>query len=626
MKIFIFCLVVCNSIILNAYETYFYNNYKLGQRAGVVPGGEFINPITVNSNSVEDLNPIHLFGNKATNRLVNFIHTNEIPKNNFTIEFWILNHVNTEIGVAFYLRNFRNKNSIPLTFAYYGNNILIGIQSKNNNIEFNLNLDSLAKASFKGEKARDLAYKNWNYHFVMTISNQKLKLFQNSNLIFSTDNIELPDISQETQTEIAAYLKNEPFMDLSNILRYFSIDSIAQNESEIINRNTKFKRIIDKGLLHPEKFHFNAGPYLQYATKNSINIIWETDRNADFMIEYGKELPLNKAIKIENLKNDISVNKEHFIQEIILSDLESATQYFYNIKARSSDGEIIESGVLTFATAVEDNMPYSYVVIGDTEARAHINDQLSKLIWAERPNFMIIAGDLTDGGLQSNKYEWNYEYFQGMNQIVSRIPVFPILGNGEGDVYWYDKYHFLPGTGENYSFKYGNSEHFLLNSNRKNDFAEGGIYYNWLDSALSVSKAKWKFVTFHHAPYSSDEDDYGNTWEGKSDQGDLRIRKITPLFDKYDVDMVFYGHLHCYERSFPIMNNKIDSEGTRYILTGGAGGNLEDFAPTKTWFNQKTYRGHHYVKIDINADYLEYYMYDINGNMIDSFNMHKSTK
>jgi hypothetical protein len=144
-----------------------------------------------------------------------------------------------------------------------------------------------------------------------------------------------------------------------------------------------------------------------------------------------------------------------------------------------------------------------------------------------------------------------------------------------------------------------------------------------LSELPSKSTAEWKFVTFHHAPYSSDEDDYGNTWEGSSDNGDLRIRKITPLFDKHNVDMVFYGHLHCYERSFPLKANKIDDDGTIYILAGGAGGNLENFAPVKTWFNQKTYRGHHYVKIDINGDQLEYFMYDVDGNLLDNFTLNK---
>src|SRR3546814_19252512 len=82
-----------------------------------------------------------------------------------------------------------------------------------------------------------------------------------------------------------------------------------------------------------------------------------------------------------------------------------------------------------------------------------------------------------------------------------------------------------------------------------------------------------------HAPWSSDEDDYGDTWKENSTWGDTTLRKVIPLFEKYDVDMVFYGHLHCYERSKPLLGDKIDRDnGIVYVMCGGAGGNLEDFA------------------------------------------------
>ncbi len=608
-----------------AYETFLYNNYKLGQRAGNIPGGEFENPRSLNKTISVELAPVNFAGNKSTERLQNIVPNNLINTDKFAIEFWVLNHVDQPVGASAFIRDSKDGNSVPVTFGFYDKEFILNIESDDGVYTKILNMDSLAKAVGIGDRSRDFSYKSWNYQFVMTYDNGKCEIFINKHKVFSENNIPLPVKTSVQQIELAAYLENEPFMDLSNLVRYFAYYDEIPDENAGNSKYELFTDMIDRGILHPNKFHFNAGPYLTYATQNSVNILWETDRPADFMIEYGTQLPLNQSKRISNLKieqNDSS-NEEKLINEITLDGLEPATKYFYNIKAKSETGETIESGILTFGTAVQEESPFSFVVIGDTEARAHINDQLAKLIWGERPNFMLIAGDLTDGGWQSNKYEWNYEYFQGMNQIISRIPVYPILGNGEGDVYWYDRYQSLPGTGELYSFKYGNSEHFMLNSNKKELFAEGERYYNWLDSALGKSTAKWKFVTFHHAPFSSDEDDYGNTWERNSTNGDLKIRKITPLFDKHNVDMVFYGHLHSYERSFPIKNNKIDDDGTYYILAGGAGGNLENFNPVKTWFNQKAYRGHHYVKIDINDDLLEYFMYDINGSLLDTFVIEK---
>ena len=312
------------------------------------------------------------------------------------------------------------------------------------------------------------------------------------------------------------------------------------------------------------------------------------------------------------------------IHKLVLDDLEPGQQYFYNIKAIDENGNVIESGNLTFATAGNENTPFSFAVIGDTEARPHINDRISKLVWDERPNFIVIVGDLTDGGMEHHKFEWNYEYFQGMNQLTSRIPVFPVAGNGEQDLYWYEKYHDLPGKDGYYSFRYGNAEFFMLNSNLKKEFAPGGEQYMWLEEKLKNSTALWKFVAHHHAPYSADENDYGDSWKGTSALGDPGIRKIVPLYEKYKVDMVFFGHLHTYQRTLPILEDKINEKnGVVYIQGGGGGGNLEDFAPSRAWFSAKTYRGHHYFTVTVSGSRLEFKMYDSEGRMKDLLDLAK---
>jgi hypothetical protein len=233
-------------------------------------------------------------------------------------------------------------------------------------------------------------------------------------------------------------------------------------------------------------------------------------------------------------------------------------------------------------------------------------------------------GDLTDGGTQNHKHQWNLEYFAGVAGLASRIPFFPVPGNGEGDLYWYKRYHSLPGDEAPYAFRYGNAEFFMLDSNRKKrEFPPGGRQYLWLEQRLKASTATWKFVCFHHAPYTSDEDDYGNAWASVSTKGDMEIRPIVPLFEKYQVDIVMFGHMHIYERSRPIQENRVTEEGVVYLLAGGAGGNLEDFAPNPVVFSNKAYRGHHYCMIDIHGDELELRMHDLDGDIRDMARLKK---
>ena len=85
------------------------------------------------------------------------------------------------------------------------------------------------------------------------------------------------------------------------------------------------------------------------------------------------------------------------------------------------------------------------------------------------------------------------------------------------------------------------------------------------------SDAKWKFVVHHHPPYSSDENDYGDL-EGRGTRGDLRARKLTTLYDRYGVDLVLNGHIHSYERTWPISGGRVvDDGGVVYTITGGGG-------------------------------------------------------
>jgi Icc-related predicted phosphoesterase len=336
-------------------------------------------------------------------------------------------------------------------------------------------------------------------------------------------------------------------------------------------------------------------------------------------------LPLDKKVEILTQKIERENNSpEPLIHKAELKDLESGTPYFYNIKAIAHDGTTMESGVLTFTTAVDESASYSFAVIGDTEARPHVNDRIAKMVWEERPNFIVIVGDLTDGGVKDHKFEWNYEYFQGVGQLSSRVPVFPTPGNGEDDLYWYNKYHSLPDNEGFYSFKFGNAEFFMLNSNKAEEFGPGQKQYVWLEDKLKTSTAKWKFVAHHHAPYSADDDDYGDSWKGPNDMGDLAIRKIVPLYEKYKVDMVFFGHLHTYQRTLAIRDGKVNNNnGVIYVQGGGGGGNLEDFAPSRAWFSAKTYRGHHYFTITVHEGNLNLKMYDTEGRLKDYLDLKK---
>ena len=52
---------------------------------------------------------------------------------------------------------------------------------------------------------------------------------------------------------------------------------------------------------------------------------------------------------------------------------------------------------------------------------------------------------------------------------------------------------------------------------------------------------------------------------------------------------MFNGHIHVYERTWPIRAGKVEPKnGVVYVTSGGGGGALENFSPVPTWFKAQT--------------------------------------
>lgn len=615
MRKIVFLLLIIISLQTSAQEFWFWPDYALSNKAYNLPGNRLSLPSTPKPIVATEPLPLIFFGEDPTSRQRNLIDAKQLPAESFTIELWISNHVNKPVGALVALKPKFMANEPEWLIGFF-----------NKQVVYSLKTQKSIYASVIDHQLRDRGFKKYWSHLVATFQNQKMKLYVNGVLVAEKEvgNRMAIDPSQY-ELELAAYMREEPYMQFGNLVRMLKISDRALTEKQIGERYAALSKLVTKGLLYPDLFHFTAGPYLTQTSKTGIDIVWETDRAADFIVEYGTKLPLDKKVEVKDISPETEGVDKAFIYKVSLPALDTEVAYFYNIKAVDRKGNRMESGVLTFSTAVKDSSSFMFSIVGDTEARPHISDRISKLIWDERPNFLLLVGDLTDGGFKDQKFEWNYEYFAGITQLASRIPVFPVAGNGEADLFWFTQYHPSIPKGGYYKFSYGNADFFMLNSNEEKEFAPGGAQFVWLEKELKTSTSKWKFVAHHHAPYSADEDDYGDSWSGTSQQGDPAIRKIVPLYEQYGVDMVFFGHLHTYQRTLPIAQNHVTTNrGVVYIQTGGSGGNLEDFAPSRAWFSAKTFRGHHYCTITVNQGLLEFKMYDADGRLKDFFNLNKS--
>jgi acid phosphatase len=106
--------------------------------------------------------------------------------------------------------------------------------------------------------------------------------------------------------------------------------------------------------------------------------------------------------------------------------------------------------------------------------------------------------------------------------------------------------------GRYYTFRRGDVQFFALDTNNNADWK---AQLPWLEKELSGSDAPWNVVFGHHQIYSS----------GHYGLNEPFIETLTPIFQKYGVQLYINGHDHHYERSQSI-------NGTTYLICGAGAG------------------------------------------------------
>ena len=117
----------------------------------------------------------------------------------------------------------------------------------------------------------------------------------------------------------------------------------------------------------------------------------------------------------------------------------------------------------------------------------------------------------------------------------------------------------------------------------------------------------WKIVYFHH-PIYSDGDRHGSNVE-------LRVM-LEPLLVRYDVNAVFSGHEHIYERTMP-------QKGITYFIQGSSGqlrkGGVTPSALTATSFAEDRT----FMLVEIVGEQMAFETISRTGRVVDSGVIHR---
>jgi acid phosphatase type 7 len=375
---------------------------------------------------------------------------------------------------------------------------------------------------------------------------------------------------------------------------------------------------------------FITKPYLQVGrnpTAQSMQLLWHVaDIDTPWTVEYrmsGEKAwmkaaaPTYKVINVEGIE-------PHRVYQVAFAGLKPGRTFTYKVLKAKKQVFTAEAHA-----SKEANQAYRFVAFGDCGAGTIEQKPVAQRAFLSNPDLVVIPGDMVyEYGLIS---EYNTKFWPIYNAdtaneagapLMRSVPFVSTPGNHDtgmrdldkhpdGLAYFYywnqpingpkamegdasapmikgseaNRQAFFNGAGDafpsmsNYSFEYGNTHWLMLDSNPEIDWTDEKLQ-EWVAKDLALaSGATWRFVAFHHPGFNSSREHY--------EQQHMRL--LSPILEAGKVDVVFNGHVHNYQRSYPLTFLP-DKKGT--LLMGGKDGKtVRGRVVNGRWILDKTFDG-----------------------------------
>jgi 3',5'-cyclic AMP phosphodiesterase CpdA len=342
---------------------------------------------------------------------------------------------------------------------------------------------------------------------------------------------------------------------------------------------------------------FLVRPYLQLGevpsggSAGDLRLLWQAeDMDADWAVDYrpGAEASWRAADASAMRRVDVPGVSPHRVYRAILKGLEPGGEFAYRVRRGA---HVVFTAVGHAPKAA--GQPYRFAVFGDCAAGTAEQKAVAFQTYRARPDFVLITGDIVYTRGRISEYREKFWPVYG-SDVASMTAGAPLLRStlfvgapGNHDVaardlakypdglayflYWDQPLNgpigreggrlvptlvapeatraaFLRAAGPayprmaNFSFDYGNAHWTVLDSNPYVDWTDPDIR-GWVERDLADAQAAtWRFVAFHHPPFNS----------SRAHFGDQRMRVLAEVFEAGRVDVVWSGHVHNYQRTFPL--------------------------------------------------------------------------
>lgn len=305
-----------------------------------------------------------------------------------------------------------------------------------------------------------------------------------------------------------------------------------------------------------------------------LSIVFYTEKPARSIIVYGEPDGKLKSL------NEKQAVRRHWIK---LTGLKPDTEYIYAVN---------DLKPVRFRTPPIDGQPIWFAAGGD----AHVGNKTSnpaatKALMEQiaKPtngyDAFFLLGDMAQLGFSDSNWR---EAAREFAPYTSSIPTTVLPGNHDtmlGGLAFYEKY-LQPPDGKTSNRLWSRIDigkvHFLLLDLEWELQVFTKAEEIWLAKELAkIPKEDWTIVMCHTFFYSSGAVEDGWPWYDNT----AVIDKLSPLFEKSDVDIVISGHKHD--------NELLQKNGVTYVVTGALGGQpdtLFDYeSPASVWLKKGTY-------------------------------------
>ncbi len=375
---------------------------------------------------------------------------------------------------------------------------------------------------------------------------------------------------------------------------------------------------------------FLVKPYLQvgYAPqKGALRLLWQTpDSDTEWAVEYesGNDAAWTKAQAPTFRRIAVEGIEPYRIYSASLTGLKLGGLFHYRV---------LRAGESIFSTEAHapksSDQPYRFAVFGDCGAGTEEQKPIAYRAALAKPDLIVVPGDIVyeEGRISEYRqffwpvYNADDVSLQSGGPLLRSIPLIASPGNHDtgsqdlvkfpdGMAYFYhwefplngplgrqggafvpslkssetSRRAFADGAGEayprmtNFSYDYGNAHWTIVDSNPYVDWTDKELR-EWVERDLAAAQsAKWRFVAFHHPGFNSAREHF--------EQQHMRL--LAPIFEAGKVDIVFSGHVHNYQRSYPL---RFTPDKSSTLLVGKDGKTPRGRVVNGIWKLDKSFDG-----------------------------------